>query len=131
MDYIFLIGRILFGGVFIFYGINHFRGVDMMSGYAASKGVPSPKLAVLGSGLLLIIGGLSVLTGYQPAIGVAALVLFLVPVTLVMHAFWKIDDPQAKMAEAVNFMKNTGLLGGALMLLAIPQPWPFSLGGLF
>jgi len=129
MDYIFLLGRILFGGVFIFYGINHFRGLNMMSGYAGSKGVPYPKLAVAGSGVLLLIGGLSVITGFQPTIGLAALVLFLVPVSLTMHAFWKVDDPQAKMAESINFLKNTGLLGAALMLLAMPQPWPLSLGG--
>lgn len=129
MDYIFLLGRILYGSVFILYGINHFRGLGMMSGYAASKGVPAPKLAVAGSGVLLLIGGLSVITGYQPTIGLAALVLFFVPVTLMMHAFWKVDDPQAKMAESINFMKNTGLLGAALMLLSMPQPWPLSLGG--
>ncbi len=129
MDYIFLLGRILYGGVFILYGINHFRGLSAMSGYAASKGVPAPKLAVAGSGVLLLIGGLSVITGYQPTIGLAALVLFFVPVTLMMHAFWKVDDPQAKMAESINFMKNTGLLGAALMLLSMPQPWPLSLGG--
>jgi hypothetical protein len=28
--------------------------------------------------------------------------------------------------QRVNFQKNLALMGAALMLLAIPRPWPFS-----
>jgi putative oxidoreductase len=129
MDYIFLFGRILLGGFFIYNAVSHFMGLNMMSGYAASKGVPAPKLAVAGSGILLLIGGLSILLGYQPMIGIAAIALFFVSVTPTMHAFWTITDPQSKMAERVNFTKNMAILGATLMLVAIPQPWPLSLGG--
>jgi hypothetical protein len=45
-----------------------------------------------------------------------------------MHNFWAIQEPQAKMMEMVNFMKNMGLLGLVLMTIAIPRPWPMSLG---
>jgi putative oxidoreductase len=131
MDYVVLLGRVLLGGFFLYSGFNHFRGLSMMSGYAASKGIPYPKLAIGGTGALLLIGGLSIVLGYQPVIGVVALVLFFVGVTPMMHAFWKVSDPQAKMAERVNFAKNAALLGAVLMLLAIPQPWALSLGGLF
>jgi hypothetical protein len=31
------------------------------------------------------------------------------------------------MAEMVNFMKNLALVGAALMLLFVSQPWPESL----
>lgn len=131
MDYIVLVGRILLGGFFLYNAFNHFAGLNMMSGYAASKGVPAPKLAVGGSGVLLLVGGLSILTGYQPVIGVIAVVLFFVGVTPMMHAFWKASDPQVKMMERVQFTKNIAILGASLMLLAIPQPWALSLGGLF
>jgi uncharacterized membrane protein YphA (DoxX/SURF4 family) len=54
---------------------------------------------------------------------------FLVPVAFIMHNFWAVQDPQMKMVEMVNFTKNLALAASALMFLAIPQPWPFSLGG--
>jgi putative oxidoreductase len=124
---IFLIGRLVLGGYFILGGYNHFKMLNMMSGYAQSKGVPTPKAAVAFSGLLLFIGGLSILLGVYPTIGAVALVLFLVPVTFMMHAFWKVQDAQMKMGEQINFMKNLALLGAVLMLLSIPQPWSTSL----
>lgn len=124
---IFMIGRLLLGGYFIYNGFNHFSNIVMISGYAQSKGVPSAKAAVAFSGLLLWIGGLSVLLGVYPSIGAIALTLFLLPVTFMMHAFWKIEDPMMKMGEKVNFLKNVALLGASLMLFALPQPWPIRL----
>jgi uncharacterized membrane protein YphA (DoxX/SURF4 family) len=124
---IFLVGRILLGGFFINSGINHFRRISMMSGYAQMKGVPMPKASVAFTGALLLVGGLSVLLGVYPTIGIAALAAFLIPTTFMMHAFWKVEDPMAKMGERVNFTKNIALLGAALTLLAIPQPWTVSL----
>lgn len=128
MEIAFLIGRIILGIYYLFNASNHFTRLEMMSGYTGSKGVPAPKAAVLAGGVLLLIGGLSILTGFQPIIGVIALVLFLLPVTFMMHAFWSVQDPMAQMGEMVNFTKNMALLGSALMFLTIPQPWPFSLG---
>jgi putative oxidoreductase len=128
MNSAFLIGRIIVGVYYLNAGIRHFTGLNMMAGYAGSKGVPLPKLAVAGSGALLIIGGLSILLGYQPLIGVGAIVLFLLPTSLVMNNFWTVQDPMHRMGEMVNFTKNMALIGCALMFLAIPQPWPFSVG---
>jgi len=122
----YLIGRILVGLYYLYNALNHFKSLDMMAGYAGSKGVPAPKLAVAGSGVLLAVGGLSLLTGFEPRLGVAAVVLFLVPVTLTMHQFWRVSDPMQKMGEQVNFMKNVALLGSTLMFLVIPRPWPYS-----
>ena len=112
------IGRIIFGGYFIFGGINHFTKLEMMSGYAKSKGAPMPKSLVAFSGLLLLMGGLSVMLNIFIIAGLASLILFLFPVTLIMHQFWKIQDAQVKMGEMVNFLKNFALLGAVFMLLA-------------
>jgi len=128
MNIIFLIGRIIVGVFYLFNASNHFFQVNALTGYAQSKGVPSPRLAVLAAGVLLLIGGLSILTGFLPLVGVIALVLFYVPVVFMMHAFWKVQDPMAKMGEMVNFTKDVALLGSALMFLAVPQPWPFGIG---
>jgi len=123
----FLVGRILAGCYFLMGAFEHFTHSHEMAGYAAMHGVPTPTLAVLVAGVLLLIGGLSLLLGVFPRIGVAALVLFLVPVTLIMHAFWADRDPMLRMNDIVNFTKNLGLLGSILMFLAIPRPWPYSL----
>jgi uncharacterized membrane protein YphA (DoxX/SURF4 family) len=99
---------------------------QQMSRYTASKGVPAPDLAVQGSGALLLGGALSVLAGVKPRQGLAALVAFLVPVTLQMHRFWEIEDEQQRMNELINFTKNFALVGAALMMMEIPEPWPAS-----
>jgi uncharacterized membrane protein YphA (DoxX/SURF4 family) len=127
MDYLFLLSRILYGGFFVIAGVNHFQHLEMMSGYAGFKGVPAPKPAVIASGLLILAGGISIVLGLWPTLGVVCIVLFLVPVTLMMHTFWSDTDAQMKLNNQVNFQKNVALLGAALAFLFVPQPWPFSL----
>lgn len=122
MDIIHLIGQVLFGGYFVLQGVNHLKNSKALAGYAASKNVPSPDLAVKGSGLLVLLGGLGVLLyGFIPSlwteISFIFLVIFLIPVSFMMHAFWKISDPQAKMMEKVQFMKNMALLGAVLSMI--------------
>ena len=128
MEYLFLLGRILYGGLFILAGVNHFRHTSMMTGYTASKGIPAPRVAVLGSGVLILFGGLSIALGFRPAWGTISLTVFLVPTTLTLHNFWADIDPSARMNNLVNFEKNMALLGAAWMFLMLPQPWLLSLG---
>ncbi len=127
MDTVLLIGRIVFGGFFFYSGVNHFQKFGMMTQYAKMKGVPLPAVAQGMTGLMLLCGGLSIACGVYPLIGIALLVAFLVPVSLIMHSFWKIDDPQSRMVDRSNFLKNMALLGATLMFLALPLPWPLSL----
>lgn len=124
----FLIGRIIVGGFFLMSGFNHFAKLNMMAGYAKSKGTPSPAFAVGGTGVLLLLGGASMLLGYHPTIGAALLVIFLLGASFGIHNFWTVQDEQAKMGEMTNFLKNMALLGLLLMTLLIPRPWPMSLG---
>ena len=97
-----------------------------MAEYAESKGVPHSPAAVAVSGLMILLGGLSMILGVYPVVGAILLVLFLVPVSLYMHNFWMIPDEQMRMVEAVNFTRNMALLGAALMVMAHPTPWPAS-----
>ena len=124
---LFVLGRAMFGGFFLYNGINHLLHEKMMSQYAAAKGTPAPDAAVTASGAMLIAGGLSVLAGVKPRQGLAAIIGFLIPVSLQMHRFWEIDDPQTRMAETINFSKNMALVGAALTMLQIGEPWPVSI----
>ena len=127
MDTLLLIGRIILGGFFIYSGVNHFIGFGMMTQFAKMKRVPFPAAARGVSGMMLLLGGVSILCGLYPTVGILLLVAFLVPVSVMIHNFWEIRDPQLRMADKTNFMKNMALLGAILMLLTIPTPWPLSI----
>jgi putative oxidoreductase len=128
MDTAFLIGRIIFGGYWLMAAINHFKNLNHMSEYAKAKGTPLPKLAVTGTGALLLAGGLSMLFGVFAPIGIALLIVFLLGVSVQVHSFWKVDDAQLKQIDVTNFTKNMALIGALLMFLLLPRPWPMSLG---
>ncbi len=127
MDVIFLIGRIIFGGYFLYNGLHHFTGHSMLTQYAAAKKVPAPGVAVVGSGLLIFLGGLSVLLGAWHEVGLVLILIFLAGVSPNMHNFWAYTDPNQRMVEMINFTKNLALFGAALMMLWLPTPWPYSL----
>ncbi|XVH31092.1 DoxX family protein [Haloferacaceae archaeon DSL9] len=126
----FLLGRVLFGGVLAFNGLNHFLDAESMSGYAAAKGVPAAKLAVPATGGLLLFGGLGIALGIVPTLAAGALAVFLAVTTPVMHNFWAAPD-EHKQGELINFLKNIALVGAALAFLAMSAvPWPYAVGGL-
>jgi uncharacterized membrane protein YphA (DoxX/SURF4 family) len=90
--------------------------------------VPSAStLAVTASGALILLGGLSLVTGARPKVGASLITAFLLGVSPQMHAFWKESDPQSRMQEMVNFTKNIALVGGAMLAAAFPEPWPYRL----
>ena len=122
----FFSGRLLLGGMYVYSGVDNLMDLGGRAAYAASKGLPYPQVGVTAAALLLLIAGLSLITGIRPHVGVGATVLFLIPVTLAMHNFWALSGMQ-QMIEFHSFQGNVGLLGSALMFLAIPQPWTFSL----
>lgn len=128
IDATFLVGRFLFGGFFVFSAMSHLFNTAMLSGYAALKGVPLPQVAVFGTGLLLLIGGVCVILGLAPRLGLVALIVFLLGVTPIMHDFWAIADPIQRANEMGNFLKNTALLGACCAMMAIPVPWLYGVG---
>jgi uncharacterized membrane protein YphA (DoxX/SURF4 family) len=75
---------------------------------------------------MLIAGGASILLGIKPKLGTAAVIGFLAGVSPVMHDFWKQEHPERRMAEMINFTKNMALVGGAMALMGVEEPWPAS-----
>ena len=121
------LGRAILGGYFLYNGVNHFVNREMLTDYARSKHVPAPDVAVPASGALILVGGLSVVTGVQPKLGASLIATFLLGVSPQMHDFWRIEDQQQRMHEFVNFTKNMALIGAACFVAAFPEPWPGSL----
>lgn len=95
-----------------------------MIAYAAAQGVPLASIVVPFSGILALLGGLSILLGYRARIGAWLIVLFLVGVTPMMHKFWGVTDPMTYQMQLVMFMKNVSMLGGALLVTQLGSgPW--------
>ncbi|HKW17629.1 MAG TPA: DoxX family protein [Terriglobales bacterium] len=122
----FLLGRLLFGGYFVYAGINHFKQSRELSQYAGSKKVPKPDLAVKATGTMLIVGGTSILLGIKPKLGILAVLGFLSGVSPIMHDFWNQEDQQQRMNDMINFTKNLALAGAATALMGVEEPWPAS-----
>lgn len=116
-----LLGRICFAIVFILGTQGHFTGQDVA--YAVQAGVPLAKIMVPLSGVIAVVGGLSILFGYKAKLGGWLIVLFLVPVTLMMHNFWAVTGPMRAM-QLTNFYKNLSILGGAFLISQFGAgPW--------
>jgi len=118
MSLIVLLGRILFSALFLYSAVGHLTQTNMMAGYAQSRGVPQARLAVLGTGVMLVAGGLSVLLGIWADLGALILFAFLASTAVLMHGFWR-DSGEARMTEQVQFFKDTALAGAALMIAGL------------
>lgn len=121
MDVVFLIGRILFGALFVMSAMGHLTQTNAMAEYASSRGVPMAELATRVTGVQLALGGLSVILGIWGDLGAILLLLFLLPTAFLMHAFWRETDAGAKQMEMVHFNKDIALAGASLAFL-----WAFS-----
>ena len=117
-EWLFLIGRILFAAIFILSGVNHFAQLNGMAQYAGSKGVPAPKLMVALSGIVILLGGLSILFWFWVKLGAWLLVAFLLVAAFTIHNFWAVEDPMQRQGEQAQFMKNLAMAGAAIILYA-------------
>jgi putative oxidoreductase len=79
------------------------------------------------TGAALLIGGTSILLGVKPKLGALAIIGFLASVSPTMHDFWKQEDPGQRTNDMINFGKNMALLGAALALMSVEEPWPASI----
>ena len=114
VGFIVLLGRVLFVAIFVVASLGDFQSGTI--GYAASHGVPMANVLVPVAGVISLAGGLSILLGFKARVGAWLIVIFLVPVTLMMHAFWGLTDPMAAQTQQIHFMKNVSMLGAALLI---------------
>jgi putative oxidoreductase len=114
MKLVVLTGRIFYSLIFINSGLFHFSKAAI--DYADSQGVPMPSFLVPVSGIMAVAGGLSILIGYKAKWGAWLLVAFLIPVTIMMHGFWKFNEAAQHQVQMAMFMKNTSMLGAALLI---------------
>jgi putative oxidoreductase len=109
------VGRALFAVIFVMSVFGHFSSGAIA--HAAAHGVPLASVLVPMAGVLAGAGGVMVMLGYRARFGAFLLLLFLVPVTLIMHRFWGIEDPAVAELQRAMFMKNTSLIGASLIIM--------------
>ena len=114
MRFLVPVGRILFALIFITAAPRHFSHEGIQ--HAADLATPLAVVLVPISGVMAILGGLSVALGFRARWGAWLLVAFLLPVTFTMHAFWKLHDPAAAHIQQAMFAKNMSMLGAALLI---------------
>jgi len=126
----FLIGRVILGLYWLEVAYVHLFKSAGMIGYSQSVGMKpgTAKLAVWGTGILALVGAISIILGINPTGGIICLVVFLLGVSFKMHAYWKVQEPAQKQTQRMNFQKNIALAAAILCLLAVSQPWVYSLG---
>jgi putative oxidoreductase len=114
-----LVGRTLYVIIFLLSAVNHLTRSEMMAGYTASRGVPAARAAVIGSGVLIGVGGLMLLLGVWGDLGALFIFLFLAPTAVIMHGFWRESEPMARTNERTQFLKDTSMAGAAVVIAAL------------
>lgn len=120
MDIVLVVGRILFGLIFIMSGaMGHLGAFAQSRGYAQSKGIPLAGPAVILSGVGIFAGGLGVVLGVWADVAALGLALFLFFTAFFMHPFWTEKEPMARISELSQFQKDLALLGASLVVFAV------------
>ncbi|UCC81553.1 MAG: DoxX family protein [Gemmatimonadota bacterium] len=131
MDWLYLVGRVFFGLIFVGSGLGHLVQLPGTAQYADSKKVPAAKATVVVTGIMLLAGGLSVILGLYMEVGIWLLIFFLLAAAFTMHDFWTEPDPTQKMVQQAMFMKNLSMAGAALFLYYMIKTYgygPLTLG---
>jgi putative oxidoreductase len=124
-----VLGRALLCTIFLLSAVgNKIPNFRAVAGAMAGEGVPAPQVMLVGAIVFLIAGSLSVILGYRARIGAALLLVFLVLVTYYFHDFWTVSDPRVRQEQVIQFMKNLGLMGAMLLVIA-NGTGPMSLDG--
>ena len=110
-----LVGRILFGILFLVAGIMKAMNLGGTTGYMTRLGFPMPEVMAWLSMLIEVVGGILIIVGWQTRRMAWFLVLYLIIATGAAHRFW--DYPEAQRGNQINhFLKNLALMGGAIYI---------------
>jgi putative oxidoreductase len=120
-----LVGRILLALIFVTSGFAKLTGYAGTAGYMQSAGLPLVNVLLPLAILVELGGGLALAFGWKARISAAALFLFLIPTTVIFHAYWAAPADQVMMQQ-INFWKNVSIMGGMLAVVAFGAgAWAF------
>jgi len=122
-----LAGRILIALIFVLSGFGKVTGFEGTVGYIASKGLPLPQLAAIGSIIVELGGGILLIIGWKARWAAAAMLVFTALAALFFHNFWAVPPDQAQ-NQMIHFMKNISMIGG-LFFVVVHGSGPLSVDG--
>ena len=120
-----LAGRILLVYIFLLSGYGKITNFAGTAGYMAKYGMPMIEFFLVCAILLELVGSLMLVVGWKARWGALALIVFVVPTTLIFHAYWAVPPEQAY-GQMIQFQKNLAILGG-LLYAALMGPGKLSL----
>lgn len=120
-----VIARVLLAALFLVNAVGMTAAFKKVAELMASKRVPTPRFLLALTIILWLIGGVCLLLGWNVRLAASAMLLVMIPVTLVIHAPWSADSAQFE-NELSHFLKNVGILGG-LLYVASFGAGPYSL----
>jgi putative oxidoreductase len=112
-----LTGRVLLSLIFIISGWGKLMNFSGTAAYMASMGMPMPHVLLVPAIIIELGGGLMLLLGWKARWAALAIFLFIIPTTLIFHAFWAVDAAQAQ-NQMIHFMKNITIMGGMFYVMA-------------
>ena len=126
MGFVFLLVRIALGGFFVWRGVEYLDPYARQAAIASAraKGSRGSEFAFVTMGLMMLIGGICIVMGIAPGVGVAVAVT-----SFVIDALWRFQIAATKRTTAIAFVRTAGLAAAAVLTLLVPRPWPFSFIG--
>jgi len=112
-----LLGRVLLSIIFLMSGFGKIRDWPGTAEHMESYGMPLVPFFLTGAIIFELAGGLSLLLGFRARVGALLLIVFLIPATIIFHAFWNVPDEQMRM-QMIQFLKNLAIMGGLFVVLA-------------
>ncbi len=114
-----LLGRVFLSFIFLYEAYDALKYVGQTKALMTAYHITwRQDLLLYGAVAFLILGGLMLLTGYRARLGALLLLLYWLPVTFIVHAFWRMPPGEAYRTEATHFMKNMAIAGGLLMVMS-------------
>jgi len=121
--YAILIGRVLIGLIFVMSGINKIADPQGTQQYMVGMGITTATTFLYAGAVCLeVVGGLSLLLGVWAKWGAAALIVFMIPATLIFHTNFGDQN------QTIHFLKNLAMIGG-LLYVAVYGSGRFSIDG--
>lgn len=110
-------GRVLLALIFVISGWGKITDFSGTVAYMEAKGMPLTGLLAVGAIIVELGGSAALILGWKARWAAAAIFLFMVPATLIFHNFWAADPAQAQ-GQTIHFLKNLGIMGGMLYIMA-------------
>lgn len=129
------LARPLLGSMFVMGGLDAVRHPRSKSPAAegvvdylrAKTSVPLPDdiaTVVRIDGAAKLVAGTALGLGRAPRLAATVLAASLVPTTIAAHSFWRVDDPDQRAQQQLQFLKNTSMLGGLLLAMVDTEGKP-------